>query len=130
MTAQEHAAGRRRAKILTQVSALVAAALGVVGCAAVPLALVMSDSGTGSDDPPAMLIMLALLGPGILALPLIPVILTALPLISRRKHSQTMSLVSMALLTAFVMGTLSTFGLFFLPALALAVVAVVLPPRS
>ena len=71
------------------------------------------------------LTLLEVIGPSILAPLLIPVVLTALPLLTRGRARTSVSVVTTAALAGFVLIGSASIGLFYVPALATAVAAVI-----
>jgi hypothetical protein len=71
------------------------------------------------------LTLLELIGPSILVPLLIPVVLTALPLLIRGRARASVSVVTTAALASFVLIGSASIGWFYAPALAAAVAAVI-----
>lgn len=71
------------------------------------------------------LTLLELVGPSILVPLLIPMVLTALPLLTRGRARTSVSVVTTAALAGFVLIGSASIGWFYVPALAAAVAAVI-----
>ncbi len=110
------------------------AAFAVVVLASLVLLLVptyeSAKSGSGGTEVVTSQSMLEVNGPWLLVLLTMPIVFTAVPLIVHGRIGMIASVVSTALLVLFVIISLITIGIFFVPGAILAVVALCLPAGS
>lgn len=74
--------------------------------------------------------VLTVVGPSVLAVLTIPNLFAIAPLLARGRALQPVSIASAVLLAGFGVVSAATLGLYFVPAILGAIVAVFLPPRT
>lgn len=74
--------------------------------------------------------VLTVVGPSVLAVLAIPNLFAIAPLLARDRALQPVSIASAVLLAGFGVVSAATLGLYFVPAILGAIVAVFLPPRT
>ncbi|GAA1991744.1 hypothetical protein [Microbacterium pumilum] len=112
-----------------QIAALALAVLAAVVLLVVPTyesVTVSSDGGEISTS----LTMLQAVGPWIFVVLLVPVLATAVPVFARGRAWSVLSMIGAIVLSGFVILSLLTIGMFFVPAAIASVVAACLPARG
>lgn len=116
------------AKRRVQFVALVLVVAAGVILLVVPTYMTVTSSSDGPEVTSSQT-MLAVVGPWLFVVLLAPVLFAALPLFARGRAWAVLSVVSAILLGGFVLLSLLTIGIFFVPGAVLSVIAACLPAR-
>lgn len=122
-----HAAYVWNAKRIVQVVAFAATLLATLATVFIPAYANLSGTAWGSQVAGAGVLQV---GPAVLGFLVIPVIAAAVPLFTRGHKWQPASIASVILLAAFAAVSITSVGLYFVPAIIAAAVAAGLAPRS